>query len=248
MAKKYYVVWSGRRTGVFDDWETTRQLVDGHPGARYKSFPTLVEAQSAFRAGATALPRRKAAKRVGAGEDLSAEKDEKTDTVIFCDGACEPNPGNAGSGMAVYRDDKLSELWYGLYTPAGTNNIAELNALHQALLLAEQEIESERTVMIRSDSAYGLNAITKWAAGWEQKGWRRTGGEIMNLDLIKKIYADFGRIGSRVKLKHVSAHVGIEGNELADRMAMCAVDQRESEWRRYPEPIDINKILRMRAG
>jgi ribonuclease HI len=248
MAKKYYVVWSGRRTGVFDDWETTRQLVDGHPGARYKSFPTLAEAQSAFRAGATALPRRKAAKRVVAGEEVSTEKDEKTDTVIFCDGACEPNPGNAGSGMAVYRDDKLSELRYGLYTPAGTNNIAELNALHQALLLAEQEIESERTVMIRSDSVYGLNAITKWAAGWEQKGWRRTGGEIMNLELIKKIYADFCRIGSRVKLKHVSAHVGIEGNELADRMAMYAVDQRESEWRRYPDPIDINKILRMRAG
>ena len=248
MAKKYYVVWSGRRTGVFDDWETTRQLVDGHPGARYKSFPTLAEAQNAFRAGATELPRRKAAKRAVAGEDLATEKDEKTDTVIFCDGACEPNPGKAGSGMAVYRDDKLSELWYGLYTPVGTNNIAELNALHQALLLAEREIESERTVMIRSDSVYGLNAITKWAAGWEQKGWRRTGGEIMNLELIKKIYADFCRIGSRVKLKHVSAHVGIEGNELADRMAMYAVDQRESEWRRYPEPIDIDKILRMRAG
>ena len=248
MAKKYYVVWSGRQTGVFDDWETTRQLVDGHPGARYKSFPTLAEAQSAFRAGATALAPRKAVRRVVAGEDLSREQEEKTDTVIFCDGACEPNPGNAGSGMVVYRDGKLSELWYGLYTPAGTNNIAELNALHQALLRAEQEIESERTVMIRSDSVYGLNAITKWAAGWEQKGWRRTGGEIMNLELIKKIYADFCRIGSRIKLKHVSAHVGIEGNELADRMAMYAVDQRESGWRRYPEPIDIKKILRMRAG
>lgn len=248
MAKKYYVVWTGRQTGVFDDWETTRRLVDGHPGARYKSFPTLTEAQSAFRAGATALAPRKSTRRVVAGDEPSAEKDEKTDTVIFCDGACEPNPGNAGSGMAVYRDAKLSELWYGLYTPAGTNNIAELNALHQALLRAEQEIESERTVMIRSDSVYGLNAITKWAAGWEQKGWRRTGGEIMNLELIKKIYADFCRIGSRIKLKHVSAHVGIEGNELADRMAMYAVDQRESEWRRYPEPIDIKKILRMRAG
>ena len=248
MAKKYYVVWSGRRTGVFDDWETTRSLVDGHPGARYKSFPTLAEAQSAFRAGATALPRRKAAKDVDTRQSLSAEKDEKTDTVIFCDGACDPNPGKAGSGMAVYRDDELSELWYGLYTPAGTNNIAELNALHQAMLFAEKEIESGRTVMIRSDSAYGLNAITKWAAGWEQKGWRRAGGEIMNLELIKKIYADFCRIGGRIKLKHVSAHVGIEGNELADRMAMYAVDRRESEWRRYPEAIDIKEILRMRAG
>lgn len=248
MAKKYYAVWSGRRTGVFDDWETTRSLVDGHPGARFKSFPTLAEAQAAFSAGATALPRRKAAERTGLGEDVAADKEEKTDTVIFCDGACEPNPGNAGSGMAVYRDEELSELWYGLYTPIGTNNIAELNALHQALLLAEKEVESDRTVMIRSDSVYGLNAITKWAAGWELKGWRRAGGEIMNLELIKKIYADFCRIGTRVKLKHVSAHVGIEGNELADRMAMYAVDQRESMWRRYPEPIDVRTILRMRAG
>ena len=248
MAKKYYVVWSGRQTGVFDDWETTRQLVDGHPGARYKSYPTLAEAQSAFRAGARVLAPRKLAKRVVADDALLSNDDEKTDTVILCDGACEPNPGNAGSGMAVYRNDALSELWYGLYTPAGTNNIAELNALHQALLLAEEEIESGRTVLIRSDSVYGLNAITKWAAGWEQKGWRRTGGEIMNLELIKKIYADFGRIGPRVNLKHVSAHVGIEGNELADRMAMYAVDQREVGWRQYPEPIDIKKILRMRAG
>ncbi len=247
MAKKYYVVWSGRRTGVFDDWETTRSLVDGHPGARYKSFPTLTEAQSAFRAGATALPRRKTAQSVGASERRS-EKEEKTDTVIFCDGACDPNPGKAGSGMAVYRDDALSELWYGLYTPAGTNNIAELNALHQALVLAEKELEAGRTVTIRSDSAYGLNAITKWAAGWERKGWRRAGGEIMNLELIKKIYADYCRIGGRVELKHVSAHVGIEGNELADRMAMYAVDRRESDWRRYPEAIDIKEILRMRAG
>jgi ribonuclease HI len=249
MAKKFYVVWSGRKTGVFDDWETTRQLVDGHPGARYKSFPTLAEAERALRAGAPVSPTRKVARRVVADEGKQQEPEAaNVDTVIFCDGACEPNPGKAGSGMVVYRNGELSELWYGLYNPIGTNNTAELNALHQALLRAEKEIESDRTVLVRSDSVYGLNAISKWAAGWEQKGWRRTGGEIMNLELIKMIYADYCRIGSRVQLKHVSAHVGIEGNELADRMAMYAVDQRETAWRRYPDPIDIKKILRMRAG
>lgn len=248
MAKKFYVVWSGRKAGVFDDWETTRQLVDGHPGARYKSFPSLGEAERAFRAGAPPYPARKVATRAVAKETGEQGGEDAVDMVIFCDGACEPNPGNAGSGMAVYRNDALSELWYGLYNPTGTNNTAELNALHQALLLAERELESDRSVLIRSDSTYGLNAITKWASGWEQKGWRRTGGEIMNLELIKLIYADYCRIGPRVKLKHVSAHVGIEGNELADRMAMYAVDRRETGWRRYPEPIDVKNILRMRAG
>lgn len=247
MARKYYVVWSGRRTGVFDDWETTRQLVDGHAGARYKSFPTLAEAERALRAGPPISKR--IAPRAVRDKHVQEEIAEATsDTVIFCDGACDPNPGHAGSGMAVYRQGELAQLWYGLYNPAGTNNTAELNALHRALLLAEEEIGAGRTVAVRSDSSYGLNAISKWAAGWEKKGWRRTGGEIMNLELIQTIYALYCRIGSQVHLRHVSAHVGIEGNELADRMAMYAVMQRERDWRLFPGPIDIDKILRMRAG
>jgi ribonuclease HI len=248
MAKKFYVVWSGRKTGVFDDWGITRQLVDRHPGARYKSFPSRAEAERAFRAGAPAWSTRRP-KPVVADDDASKENDVTVaSTVIFCDGACEPNPGKAGSGMAVYRGGELAELWYGLFNPAGTNNTGELNALHQALLFAEKEVEADRTVLIRSDSSYGLNVITKWAAGWEKKGWRRSGGEIMNLELIKLIYADYCRCDSRVQLKHVSAHVGIEGNELADRMAMHAVEQREKGWRRYSDAIDVKKILRMRAG
>ena len=42
------------------------------------------------------------------------------DVTIYCDGGCTPNPGKAGSGVAVYRNAKLSELWYGLYEPMGT--------------------------------------------------------------------------------------------------------------------------------
>jgi ribonuclease HI len=249
MAKKFYVVWSGRRTGVFDDWETTRQLVDGHPGARYKSFPTLAEAERALRAGPPTSRARRIAPRVVGDKDLQEEIAEATsDTVIFCDGACEPNPGNAGSGMAVYRQGELAQLWYGLHNPRGTNNTAELSALHRALLLAEAEIDTGRTVAVRSDSSYGLNAISKWAAGWEKRGWRRAGGEIMNLELIQAIYAVYCRIESQVQLRHVKAHVGIEGNELADRMAMYAVEQRERDWLLYPGPIDVKKILRMRAG
>jgi ribonuclease HI len=30
---------------------------------------------------------------------------------IYCDGACEPNPGNSGSGIAAHRDGTLAELW-----------------------------------------------------------------------------------------------------------------------------------------
>ncbi len=166
---------------------------------------------------------------------------------IYCDGACEPNPGKAGSGLAVYRDGTLVELWC-LYNPNGTNNTAELNALHQALLMAETAIVAGQTAQILCDSTYAINCVSKWAAGWEKKGWRKAGGEIKNLSLIQAAHAVYVRIESQVQLTHVSAHVGTQGNELADRMAMFAVESGSKELRRYGEEIDIKAILRMRAG
>jgi ribonuclease HI len=249
MAKKFYVVWRGVKTGVFHDWPTTLALVDGFPGAQYKSFPTLSEAETAFRRGAPpriTAPRSAATPRVVRTDHADAVA--AFDTVIFCDGACEPNPGKAGSGMAVYRAGKLASLWYGAYNPAGTNNTAELNALLQALLLAQTEIAADKTVQVRSDSSYGLNAVTKWAAGWKKRGWRKAEGEIKNLEIIQELHALYEEIEDDVTLLHVSAHVGIEGNELADRMAMLAVERREPEWREFDEPLDVDKLLKMRAG
>lgn len=148
--KKYYVVWKGRETGIFEDWPTCQRLVSGFPGAKYKSFKTMAEARAAFgnpvagsSAGtaptsARAAPRKPASKRQSVKTWSAAEVDAlEVDTKIFTDGGCEPNPGNAGSGMAIYRDGAISELWFGLYNPRGTNNTAELNALHQAFLKAQ---------------------------------------------------------------------------------------------------------------
>ena len=49
--QKYYVVWQGRQTGVFTDWDACELQVKGFEGARYKSFPTREEAETAFAAG-----------------------------------------------------------------------------------------------------------------------------------------------------------------------------------------------------
>jgi ribonuclease HI len=246
VAQKYYVVWAGRRTGVFSDWATTRSLVDKFAGARYKAFPTRAEAEHAFKAGTP--PRASSAPKPSTIRTPLASDASKFDVQIYCDGACEPNPGNAGSGMAVYRGGVVTELWYGLYNPNGTNNTAELNALHQALLFGEREIDNGSTVQILSDSKYAISCIETWAPGWEKKGWKKSGGEIKNLELIKTIYSLYSTITPQLTMTHVSAHVGTEGNELADRMAMYAVLTRTVEFRQYDEPIDVERILQMRAG
>jgi len=252
MARKFYVVWSGRETGVFSDWATTHRSVDKFAGARFKSFSTREDAEQAFSHGGPATPPHKqaASRTVGAPEGRGPNMGtaHQFAVSIYCDGACDPNPGNAGSGIVVYRDGELAQLWFGLYNPMGTNNTAELNALYHALRMAEAEINAGNTVEVCSDSQYSLNCIRSWAPSWQKKGWSKPGGPIKNLEIIQDCYAIFRRIERDLHLTHVAAHVGTEGNELADRMAMLGAQCKEKELRLYRDEMDIPTLLKMRAG
>lgn len=46
--QKYYVVWKGFATGVFDNWEACKRETEGYPGAEFKSFKTRLLAEQAF--------------------------------------------------------------------------------------------------------------------------------------------------------------------------------------------------------
>lgn len=48
---KYYVVWSGREPGVYDNWSDCEEQIYNFPGARYKSFSSAAMAAKAFRDG-----------------------------------------------------------------------------------------------------------------------------------------------------------------------------------------------------
>ena len=48
---KFYVVWVGNKTGVFSSWNECKESVVGVPGAKYKSFGTRIEAETALKAG-----------------------------------------------------------------------------------------------------------------------------------------------------------------------------------------------------
>ncbi|WP_416139821.1 ribonuclease H family protein [Halomonas sp. HK25] len=262
---KFYVVWVGRQTGIFTSWEECNRQVKGYPKARYKSFPSREDAEAAFSTGPRGAAPAKQGESSGSGGVTPAKRPARRktpsspgtavaggktyDTEIYCDGACEPNPGDAGSGMAIYRDGKLAELWYGLYTPRGTNNTAELNALQQALHVAQEEIASGASVRIHCDSTYTINAITKWASGWKKRGWKKADGQaIKNPEIIQPTYALYEGLKSAVTIAHVKGHAGVEGNELADRMAMYGADQQERDFIRYPVHYTVADILKLRRG
>ncbi|TYK64376.1 ribonuclease H family protein [Colwellia echini] len=271
MSKKFYVIWKGAKTGIFNTWPEVQQHTAGRSDAQYMGFESKNDAEAAFASTYTkALMQRSLSKKGGASaapsssRKSSSKASTKTATVsangpsdieIYCDGACSPNPGKSGTGLAVYEHGKVTSLYYGLYLANGTNNTAELSGLLSSFQIAQHFIDknakqgSEYSICILSDSKYSIDCITKWAKGWQAKGWTRgKGEEVKNLALVQQCYSLYKTIQSKITIRHVKGHANIEGNELADRMAVLARKQQQESMIRYAEVIDIKAILAMESA
>jgi len=93
--------------------------------------------------------------------------------------------------------------------------------------MAEAEIKSGNTVELCSDSAYSINCIRNWAPNWEKKGWKNLTARSRTWKLSVPVTRSTDALKKELNLSHVTAHVGTEGNELADRMAMLGVQREE---------------------
>ncbi|MDP3587475.1 MAG: ribonuclease H family protein [Sulfuricurvum sp.] len=251
MAEKFYVVKQGRTPGIYTTWAECLRQVDKFAGAVYKSYKTRAEAEEAF--GSKTLTTRSTASKTVDKKKTSTVSDTDPSSAtmgnirlhIYCDGACSGNPGKAGSGLAIYEDEKKPVLMYGAADVIGTNNTAELKALLKALELAV-DAQHEK-VAILSDSKYSIECVVNWAYGWKAKGWTKQGGEIKNLDLIKTAHALYDGIKNKVIISHVRGHAGVEGNELADRMAVIAASNGNSIFMEYSYEC-IADVIALSAG
>ncbi|WP_085305588.1 ribonuclease H family protein [Colwellia polaris] len=259
MSKKYYVVWKGAKTGVFEQWNDVKTYTQGRADAQYMGFPSKAEADAAFQSTYTKALTKRSMSKGGTTKPAASAAYVKADSQpttakladinIYCDGACSPNPGKSGTGMAVYHKQSLVELWYGLYEPMGTNNTAELNGMLAALKYAQGHIAQGKTVQVLSDSKYSIDCITKWAKGWQAKGWTRgKGEEIKNLEVIKQCFTLYQALKSNLIISHVKGHSNNEGNELSDRMAVLARMKCTKGFVQYQETLDIRTILAMASG
>lgn len=140
---KYYVVWEGHSTGVYDSWEECRLQVEGYKGAKYKAFDSQIEAVEAFRGTPS--------EHLGILQHLSdynqsTAKTAKKKTLIprsniinnslAVDAACSGNPGKmeyrgvyVATGVEVFRIGPMEQ---------GTNNIGEFLALVHGLALLKK--------------------------------------------------------------------------------------------------------------
>lgn len=153
MGKKYYVVWAGHDTGVYDSWDDCKLMVEGFPGARYKGYSSREEAVEAYRrgaddAGAEILRAIAARPVISVNYEAFPEIDSKG---IAVDAGCRRNPG-----PVEYRGVDLAtgaELFHVGPLEEGTNNLGEFLALVHALAMLEKEGRSGVTVYSDSKTA-----------------------------------------------------------------------------------------------
>lgn len=57
--KKYYVVWSGHKPGIYTNWSECQKQIQGYPDAKFRSFTDKAEAERAFRNPSSVPPKKK---------------------------------------------------------------------------------------------------------------------------------------------------------------------------------------------
>ena len=163
--------------------------------------------------------------------------------LIFTDGASRRNPGPSGWGAVVVANDRVVELGGG--EDHTTNNRMELQAVISAIdFLIEYELLTlSFKCVVYTDSAYVVNGITKWVAGWKARGWLTLQKEqVLNRDLWEKLsYLLEDMPGDeKIEWKLLKGHVGVAGNERCDQIATAFADKREAKL--YDGPISEYKI------
>lgn len=144
--QKYYVVWKGKKPGIYHSWKACQQQVHGFPGARFKSFKSYEQAKRAYQAGDEPSKR-----------PVTKQKTYPRDYLlksVSVDAACSGNPGDM-----EYRgvDTETGEqLFHHGPVANGTNNIGEFLAIVHALALLKQQ---NLTTPIYTDSATAISWV-----------------------------------------------------------------------------------------
>lgn len=152
-SNKYYVVWKGFATGVFDSWEEAEIQVSGFPGAQYRSYKNQEEAVEAFRKGydqegLIQEVNKQIAELNRQGHKIEWNNTPSTNTTqsspqtfirraIAVDGACGGNPG-PGEYRGVYVET-VKELFHFGPIEGATNNIMEFLAIVHGLGYLEKQ-------------------------------------------------------------------------------------------------------------
>jgi ribonuclease HI len=148
--------------------------------------------------------------------------------TIYTDGACKSNGkhyAKGGYGIFFGENDSrnISEPLTG---DKITNQVAELKAI---LVAIESVKDDYNKIIIKTDSMYSINCITKWADKWKLNNWKKSDGKVIeNKELITTIYDYY--MNHDIEFHHIRSHMAQPdikspkyndwyGNMMADMLA-----------------------------
>jgi len=154
--KRFYVVWKGRKIGIFTSWEEARKQVEGFPQARYKGFARREEAERAWKAGYASV----AGKASSAGRWRTASRQPILPSLAVDAAASGPRGPMSFRGVLVENDREVFRR--GPFA-VGTVNVGEFLAIVEGLRwLAAQNL------------LWPVYSDSKVARGWVARGKCRT--------------------------------------------------------------------------
>ena len=158
MAKqqKYYTVWRGQNTGVFESWADCQLQIKNFQGAQYMSFSTKALAQKAFERHYEEYvgKRKKEKDLISAAEAKNIGQPDYNSLSV--DAASSGNPG-VMEYRGVDTETKAQLFHKGPFQEA-TNNIGEFLALVHGLALLKKENSNK---ILYTDSRTAMSWVKK---------------------------------------------------------------------------------------
>ena len=197
MAKKFYAVKEGKKTGIFTSWDKTKEYVTGVNSAVYKGFNNLSDAK-AF---------------LGISEDNSTTDAEKNNTLTaYVDGSY--TGGNEfGCGVVIIENDEVTHTISEKKIDA---DLAEMRNVAGEITAAKIAMEYATNKGYKAITIYhDYKGIADWCTGeWKAK---KAGTKDY------KAFYDSIKDKLTVTFVKVTGHSGNKYNDLADKLAGEAI-------------------------
>jgi ribonuclease HI len=154
--KKYYVVWKGHKTGVFESWDDCKAQIKDFQGALYKSFLTFEAAKKALKGNYKDYIGKSAQFKSNLSEEQLKKIGKPNYKSISVDAAVSGNPGK----MEYRGVDTKTKKQLFIQGPfkEGTNNIGEFLAIVHGLAFLKKH---NRNLIIYTDSKTAISWVKK---------------------------------------------------------------------------------------